>query len=233
MIEQVTMNNSGVNLKALGIPKTALDEKTDMTSENGMLKEYKRLSVVLKQLQILKKRTADQIENTKEEELELQRGIEKYTNINVSESWIHNANSFLTIWKFSFFQAIRAEAAEKYDQASSKLEDLKHKKAVTENVVEEAKLRNEEIKDKLKSNENYRQISHLEERLSDIIEDTKIATATLDQLQKVIQIQKNIIKKIHLEFLFNNDGFLNNYFNCRKLTMTFLQMKRRKNWTNC
>lgn len=80
---------------------------------------------------------------------------------------------------------MRAEAAEKYDQAASKLEDLKHKKGVTEKVVEETQQRNEEIKDQLKSNENYRQISHLEERLSDIIEETKAATTTLDQLQKV------------------------------------------------
>lgn len=56
---------------------------------------------------------------------------------------------------------------------------------MTEKVVEEAQQRNDEIKDQLKSNENYRQISHLEERLSDIIDETKSATATLDQLQKV------------------------------------------------
>lgn len=82
-------------------------------------------------------------------------------------------------------QALRSEAAEKYDQASTQLEDLKHKKGVTENVVEEAMIRNEEVKEQLKSNENYRQISHLEERLSDIIAETKSATALLDQLQKV------------------------------------------------
>lgn len=81
-IEQVTMN--GINLKTLGISKTALDENNDLTSENGMLKEYKRLLVVLKQLQILKKRTAEQIENAKKEVLELHRDIDKYTNVNVS-----------------------------------------------------------------------------------------------------------------------------------------------------
>lgn len=80
---------------------------------------------------------------------------------------------------------MRAEAAEKYDRASSQLDDLKHKKSVTDNVVEEAQRRNEEIRDQLKSNQNYRQISHLEDRLSDIIEDTKVATTSLDQLQKV------------------------------------------------
>lgn len=82
MIEQVTMN--GVNLKTLGIPKSALDENNDLSSENGMLKEYKRLLVVLKQLQVLKKRTAEQIENALREEMELHRDIEKYNNINVS-----------------------------------------------------------------------------------------------------------------------------------------------------
>lgn len=80
---------------------------------------------------------------------------------------------------------MRAEAGEKYEQASAQLADLKHKKEVTANVVEEARQRNDEIKEQLKSNENYRQISHLEERLSDIIEETKSLTSTLDQLQKV------------------------------------------------
>lgn len=80
---------------------------------------------------------------------------------------------------------MRSEATEKYEQASTQLADLKHKKEVTSNVVEEAQQRAAEIKEQLKSNENYRQISHLEERLSDIIEETKSATTTLDQLQKV------------------------------------------------
>lgn len=80
-IEQVTMN--GVNLKTLGLPRTALDDSNDLTSENGMLKEYKRLLVILKQLQILKKRTTDQIENAKKDELELDQDIRKYSNLNV------------------------------------------------------------------------------------------------------------------------------------------------------
>lgn len=83
-------------------------------------------------------------------------------------------------------KALRTESAEKYDQVSTQLDDLKHKKYVTEKVVQEAKQRNEDIKEQLKSNENYRQISHLEKKLSDIIDDTKISTAVLDQLQKVI-----------------------------------------------
>lgn len=81
VIEQVTMN--GVNLKTLGIPKAALDDNNDLTSENGMLKEYKRLLVVLKQLQILKKRTIDQTDNVKKEMIELEQEIGKYSNLNV------------------------------------------------------------------------------------------------------------------------------------------------------
>lgn len=81
-IEQVTMN--GVNLKTLGLSKAALDDGNDLTSEHGMVKEYKRLLVILKQLQILKKRTTDQIETAKRDELELQQEIEKYSNLNVS-----------------------------------------------------------------------------------------------------------------------------------------------------
>lgn len=63
---------------------------------------------------------------------------------------------------------------------------MKHKRRVTESVMEEAQQRNDEIKEQLKSNENYRQISHLEDRLSDLIEETKESTTTLDQLQKVM-----------------------------------------------
>lgn len=207
-IEQVTMN--GINLKTLGISKTALDENNDLTSENGMLKEYKRLLVVLKQLQILKKRTAEQIENAKREVLELHRDIDKYTNVNVSLFVLILFLCIELILKM-LTQALRAEAAEKYDQASSQLEDLKHKKSVTENVVDEAKSRNEEIKDQLRSNENYRQISHLEERLSDIIEDTKISTATLDQLQKVIYIYSEI-HALELELEFDFEYILKRFF---------------------
>lgn len=75
---------NGVNLKTLGLSKAALDDNNDLTSEHGMIKEYKRLLVILKQLQILKKRSADQIEAIQKEELELQREIEKFSNLSVS-----------------------------------------------------------------------------------------------------------------------------------------------------
>lgn len=74
----------GINLKSLGISKSALDDNNDLSSEDGMLKEYKRLSIQLKQLQILKRRTADQIQNMSKELLQLKEDIEKFGNLNVS-----------------------------------------------------------------------------------------------------------------------------------------------------
>lgn len=91
-IEQVTMH--GINLKSLGLSKAALDENHDLSSENGMLKEYKRLLVILKQLQLLKKRTTDQIASSKKEELELQEEIQKYANLNVNVMQINTWFTF-------------------------------------------------------------------------------------------------------------------------------------------
>lgn len=71
------------------------------------------------------------------------------------------------------------------EQISTQLDELKHKKRVTEDVVEEAERRNNEIKDQLKSNESFRQISHLEEKLADLTEEAKTMQETLDQLKKV------------------------------------------------
>lgn len=65
------------------------------------------------------------------------------------------------------------------------MDDAKHKKRVTENVVEESLRRNEELRNQLKSNETYRQISHLEEKLNDIVEENKTLQETFDQLRKV------------------------------------------------
>lgn len=81
-IEQATM--SGINLKSMGMTKvTLLNEKNDLSSEDGMIREYKRLSIQLKQLQILEKRSSDQIENLKKEEIERIDDIGKFQNLDV------------------------------------------------------------------------------------------------------------------------------------------------------
>lgn len=77
------------------------------------------------------------------------------------------------------------EAAKKIEMLSSRLEELKHKRRVTEDVVEGAIRRNEEIKDQLQSNETYRQISHLEEKLADMMAEGKTLQSTRDQMKKV------------------------------------------------
>lgn len=82
-LEQVTMH--GINLKTLGISKVAiLSEKNDLSSEDGLVKEYKRLSVQLKQLQILEKRYTDTIENLQKDEITIVDDINKFSNLDVS-----------------------------------------------------------------------------------------------------------------------------------------------------
>lgn len=88
---------------------------------------------------------------------------------------------------FFFFklQGLRSEAAKRLEAISSKLEEIKHKKRVTTDVVDEAERRNDEIKELLRSNENYRQISHLEDKLMDFMEENETLQETFDQLRKV------------------------------------------------
>lgn len=80
----------GINLKTLGISKVAiLNEKNDLSSEDGLVKEYKRLSVQLKQLQILEKRYTDTIQALQKDEITIADDINKYANLDVSYSSQH------------------------------------------------------------------------------------------------------------------------------------------------
>lgn len=81
-IEQMTMQ--GINLKSLDISKAAiLNEKNDLNSEDGLLKEYKRLSIQLKQLQIIEKRSQTQIDSMKKEDITITDDIDRYNNLDV------------------------------------------------------------------------------------------------------------------------------------------------------
>lgn len=171
-LEQVTMN--GINLRSLNINKIPnLSEKNDLSSEDGLVKEYKRLSIQLKQLQILEKRYTDQLEQHQTDEDELTKNMRKFSNL----------------------EALRYESTKKIEELASHLEELKHKQKVTEDVVDEAKRRNEEIREQLSNNENFRQISHLEEKLADLTEE-------LDRTQKLYDEIKNV-KDFFLDFIFN------------------------------
>ena len=81
-IEQITLQ--GINLKSYGIPKSSvIDEKNDLSSHEGLMREYKRLSIQLKQLQLLEKRTKEQLTELKSEERTVLEDISKCTNLNV------------------------------------------------------------------------------------------------------------------------------------------------------
>lgn len=91
-IEQVTMN--GVNLKSLGLSKIPIDDDYDLSSEDGILKEYKRLSIQLKQLQILRKRTIDQIQKLKQDKIDITNDMQKFANLQVSFKCIVLSSQF-------------------------------------------------------------------------------------------------------------------------------------------
>lgn len=157
----------GINTKAIGSEKldsTGFTSKNDLNSHSGLIKEYKKLSIQLKQLQILERRTINQVTGLRQEETEALNNIQKYSNL----------------------EAPRSEATVKMSELSGTLQELEDKKRVTENVVDEARKRNQEIKISLKSNETYRQISHLEDKLVDLIKENKSLQEVVEQLQKVM-----------------------------------------------
>ncbi|XP_055591662.1 intraflagellar transport protein 74 homolog [Uranotaenia lowii] len=162
-IEQITLQ--GINMKSLGSDKldsSGFTAKNDLNSHAGLMKEYKKLSIQLKQLQILEKRTISQLNGLRQEENDALNNIQKFSNL----------------------EAPRSEATIKMSDLSGTLQELEDKKRVTENVVDEAQKRNQEIKINLKSNETYRQISHLEDKLIDLMKENKNLQEVVEQLQK-------------------------------------------------
>ncbi|XP_058053453.1 intraflagellar transport protein 74 homolog [Anopheles bellator] len=162
-IERIT--SQGINIAGLGEDKLVSSEftsKNDLNSHAGLIKEYKKLGIQLKQLQILEKRTLQQVGALRQEESETLQNIQKYANLEVP----------------------RSEAIVKMNDLSGVLQELEDKKRVTDNVIDEARKRNQEIKNNLKSNETYRLISHLEDKLVDLMKDNKTLQESVDQLQE-------------------------------------------------
>lgn len=125
MIEQITLQ--GINTKFssnLKINSAAFTEKNDLNSHGGLLKEYSKLQIQLKQLSILEKRMKKQLDELRSDENNLLSNIEKYNNLDM----------------------LRNEYAIKYEELSATLQELKDKKRVTENVVAENERRNKSIK---------------------------------------------------------------------------------------
>lgn len=125
MIEQITLQ--GINTKFssnLKINSAVFTEKNDLNSHGGLLKEYSKLQIQLKQLSILEKRMKKQLDELRADENNLMSNIEKYNNLDM----------------------LRNEYAIKYEELSANLQELKDKKRVTENVVAENERRNKSIK---------------------------------------------------------------------------------------
>lgn len=75
-IEQMTLQ--GMNLKNVNL------EQNDLSSQNGLLREYKKLGIQLKQLQILEKKHSTQLEQLRAEEQAMRDEIQKYSQLDVS-----------------------------------------------------------------------------------------------------------------------------------------------------
>lgn len=125
MIEQITLQ--GINTKFssnVKLNSSAFNEKNDLNSHGGLLKEYGKLQIQLKQLNILEKRMKKQLSELHQNENDLLQNIQKFNNLDV----------------------LRNEYASKYEELSTNLQELKDKKRVTENVVAENERRNLSIK---------------------------------------------------------------------------------------
>lgn len=66
------------------VDSSLFNEKNDLSSQNGLLKEYSKLGVKLKQLKILEKRIQKQLQELKTNENDLLGDIQKYSSLDVS-----------------------------------------------------------------------------------------------------------------------------------------------------
>jgi intraflagellar transport protein 74 len=83
-VEQITLQGMNTKNIASSLKMSALNEKNDLSSQNGLLKEYNKLSIQLKQLKILEKRIQNQLSQMRQEEADLLGDIRKYRNLEVS-----------------------------------------------------------------------------------------------------------------------------------------------------
>ena len=123
-IEQITLQ--GMSSKIDGntrISASLLDENSH-SSHEGLVKEYEKLQIKLKQLKILEKRIKSQSDDLATQENSLLSDIQRYNNL----------------------ETLREEYARKYEEVSNYLQELKDKKRVTQNVVKDAEKRNQLIK---------------------------------------------------------------------------------------
>lgn len=95
-IEQITLQGMNMsNLPGMGNKSSELlnSDNNDLNSQSGMVKEYKKQSMHLKQLQIMEKRTSKQVNDLRKEETEILHEIKKFSNLDVSDK-IRNSRCF-------------------------------------------------------------------------------------------------------------------------------------------
>lgn len=113
----------GINLKQFGIQPDG-GEKNDLGSQDGLAREYKRLSVQLQQLQLLERRTGAQLAELRQQEEQSRTDAQRFGNVS----------------------SLRDEAAERMSELTTTIEQLQKKKSTTVGVVEESRRRNDELK---------------------------------------------------------------------------------------
>lgn len=138
MIEHITLQ--GINSKFNTNSSSRFSgEKIDLSSQDGLLKEYGKLQIQLKQLKLLEKRMRKQLDDLRNDESNLLKSIQKFNNLD----------------------SLRNEYATKYEELSTTLHDLQDKKRVTENVVEDSERRNQSIKVEYFHLESSRTLNYL------------------------------------------------------------------------
>lgn len=78
-IEQMSLQ--GMN--SINMGKNSLSETNDLSSQSGLVKEYQKLSIQLKQLQVMEKRTSKQVMDLRREETETLGEIQKFSSLEV------------------------------------------------------------------------------------------------------------------------------------------------------
>lgn len=124
-IEQITLQGMSSKIdKNMRVSSSLLDNENSHNSQEGLIKEYEKLQIKLKQLKILEKRIKNQLDDLATQENSLLSNIQRFNNLSV----------------------LREEYANKYEEIGNYLQELKDKKRVTESVVKDAEKRNQLIK---------------------------------------------------------------------------------------
>lgn len=142
-IEQITLQGMNMaNISGVSSKNNMLSESNDLSSQSGLTKEYKKLSMQLKQLQIIERRTSKQVNDLRKDETEVLHEIKQFSNLEVRLFCVILKKNVLLI----FLKTLRMNAAEKMEELGTNLQELKDKRRTTDGVFTDAQKRNKEMK---------------------------------------------------------------------------------------